>query len=36
LHINVNVLAEFFGILEYEIADIKANLGYCNGEVVGI
>jgi len=29
-------LAEYFGILEYEIGDIEANLGYCNGEVVGI
>jgi len=36
LHINVNVLDEFLGILEYEIGDIEANLGYCNGEVVGI
>jgi len=32
LLIKVNVLAEFV----IEIGDVEANLGYCNGDVVGI
>jgi len=32
LHIKINALVEF----AIEIGDVKANLGYCNGEVVGI